>query len=275
MGQRRLLADALEAEQKPVLEKKRQIDAIEARLSELLSEQAKDRAEVPTDPVQIAELERHIALLETRRDAERAGLHAAQKRFDLTKGSLVENPKELLDDQLTLARFREKLEVAEDQLKDARDRLAKLKGTTAKGLTECIELTVSGQGGEYEFVIREVPVDPKGITKRGTGPVTTRDPAMLAKLLMRAKNDPNGPQQVVLVAQPQTTITTGPRAALRACEVAGYKTVKFTGYVFGGGEATPLKPDQTGNVPGYKRYNAAEVKPADLVKEIEDGMRRF
>ncbi|QJW94264.1 hypothetical protein FTUN_1784 [Frigoriglobus tundricola] len=223
---------------------------------------------------QIANLEEDVRKLEQKYTSAHDGFRAAQKRYELTKNVLGANPKEVLDDQIIVARFRDELEAAETQLKGARDRLAKLKGIAVQAPAECIELTVGGQAGEFEFVIREVPVD-QTVTKRGTGPVTTRDPVMLAKLLARAKSDPNGPQQVVIIAQPQTSFTTGPGAALKACGAAGYKTVTFTGYVFGGGEAVQLKLDQKGEVPGYKRYDAAEVKPADLLKEIQDGMRRF
>lgn len=140
-----------------------------------------------------------------------------------------------------------------------------------------IELTISGKAGEFEFVLREVPVH--DINKGGSvpvyGPVTTRDPQMLAKLLARAKSDPTAPKDVRVIAQPQTVLGGGPSAALKAADAAGFKTVKFTGYVFQGGFATPLKPDQTGDAPGYKRYNATERKAEDLIKEITEGMRRL
>ncbi len=66
----------------------------------------------------------------------------------------------------------------------------------------------------------------------------------------------------------------GPAAALKACDAAGYKTVTFTGYVVAGGFTAELTPDQTGDQPGYNWYDKKK-KTAELVKEIEEGMRRF
>jgi hypothetical protein len=57
----------------------------------------------------------------------------------------------------------------------------------------------------------------------------------------------------------------GVSTALKACEAAGYKTVKFTGPVLQGG----------GDQSEYKHYKAAEKNPAKLLKEIEDSLRRW
>ncbi len=46
-------------------------------------------------------------------------------------------------------------------------------------------------------------------------------------------------------------------------------------YVVAGGFTPELKPDAKGNVPGYIWYDAKERKPAELAKEIEEGLRRF
>ena len=62
---------------------------------------------------------------------------------------------------------------------------------------------------------------------------------------------------------------------LKAAQAAGYKTAKFTGYVFQGGFAIPLKADQKGDVKGYKHYDGVERSIPELIKEIEEGMSRL
>lgn len=140
-----------------------------------------------------------------------------------------------------------------------------------------LEVTVRGTAGKFEFVVYEVlPHDP---AKRGEiprlGPVVTSDRDALALLLRRARADLNAPLEVRVIAEPQVTLGVGPRWALEACSKAGHPTVKFTGYVFGGGFAQELKPDEKGDVRGYTRYEAKPVKPAHLANEIGEGMRRF
>ena len=231
----------------------------------------------PAPATEIAALEKEIAALEAEQKASALGVEAATKRVDLLKRQSEPRDPDIQEVELVLRRFQDNLASATAKLKVKRERLAKLKGTAMKTDTGYIELTIGGKAGEFEFVIREVPPnDPKEFgLQRVYGPVTTRDPEMLKRLLTRAKADPTGPQEVRVTADPQTTSGSGPVAALKACAAAGYKTVKYTGYVFGGGFATPLKDDQTGEVRGYKRYDAVEVKPAELVKEIEEGMKRF
>jgi len=276
MDERRKLMDALESEQKPVLEKKRKVNVINARLSELLPEQAKYQEEVPADPAQIAksiaDLEEEVRRLEQNHLSAQASVQAAAHRFELTKKTGA-GGKELLDDQITLARFRDELETATTRLEDARDRLAKLKRAAVKAETY-LELTVDRKGNAYGFVLWEVPVK-GGPARPALGPVTTGDVTMLGVLLARAKHDPNGPQEVHLIAEPQTVMSLYPQAALEACDTAGYKTVKFTGYIFGGRPAAELKPDQKGDVAGYKRYDMAEVQPKELAKEIEKNMPHY
>ena len=67
----------------------------------------------------------------------------------------------------------------------------------------------------------------------------------------------------------------GQQAALKACDAAGYKTVKFTGYIMAGGFARNLKPDDRGEVPGYRYYDNAETTAERLDKEIELGRRTW
>ena len=168
-----------------------------------------------------------------------------------------------------------------DHQRKAQAMLAEKKAEAAKkaiaGGGGYLELTVVSKAGAFEFTITEVPAGDgkaRGLQAK-FGPVTTRDPAALALLLARAKKDSAGPQEVRVIVQPQTVLGAGPVAALEACDKAGYKTVKYTGYVFGGGFATELKPDQKGDVRGYKRYDGTEVRPKELAEEITEGLRRL
>lgn len=159
------------------------------------------------------------------------------------------------------------------KIERVRDELAKLR-VNSNGY---IEITVRGTAGKFEYEISEVPAhDPN---ERGTvpkyGPLKTSDTTTLANLFRRAKADVTAPLDVRVIVEPQVTMGIGPQAALEACAKAGYDTVKYTGYVFGGGLALELKPNETGHVKGYTRYDAKPVKPAVLAKEIDEGMRRF
>ncbi len=240
---------------------------------------ATPKAAAPDPATEIAALEKEIAALEAEQKASALGVEAATKRVDLLKRQSEPRDPDIQEVELVLRRFQDNLASATAKLKVKRERLAKLKGTAMKTDTGYIDLTISGKAGASEFVLYEHPyADPYRRDKRLPpvyGPVTTRDPEMLKRLLTRAKADPTGPQEVRVTAEPQTALGVGPSVALKACDAAGYKTVTFTGYVFGGGFAVELKPDQTGDVRGYKRYDAVEVKPAELVKEIEEGMVRL
>jgi RNA polymerase sigma factor (sigma-70 family) len=154
-----------------------------------------------------------------------------------------------------------------------RDQLAKLRQNS----NGYIEITVRGTAGKFEFVVFEVlPHNParSGEIPR-LGPVVTSDRDALAKLLKRARADATAPLDLRVIVEPQVTMGVGPQWVLGACASAGHETVTFTGYVFGGGFAQQLQPTEKGDVKGYTRYDAKPVKPAVLVKEIEEGMRRF
>jgi hypothetical protein len=135
-----------------------------------------------------------------------------------------------------------------------------------------IEVVIRGSAAQYEFVFREF--DASG-TEVGTAVFHRSGAALLAKVLARTKADPSAPTELRVLASPPTALGGGPHAALNACDAAGYKTVKFTGYVVGGGFTQELKIDDTGEKPGYKRYDGTERKVTELMKEIEDGMRTF
>ena len=242
---------------------------------------ATPKAAAPAPATEIAALEKEIAALEAERQAAEIGAKAVAEKLELTKQAAASGKGtagEVLDATLTLGRFKENVEQAKARLKLKQEWLAKLKKEAAVNAKGYLELTVSGTTDALVFVIREVPAsDPKvrEYGKRPLGPIRTGDPAALVVLLTRAKKDPNGPQEVRVIVQPQTTLGSGPAAAMEACDAAGYKTATFTGYVFGGGFAVELKFEQQGDVRGYKRYDAVEVKPAELRKEIEEGQRRL
>ncbi|VTR91218.1 sigma-70 family rna polymerase sigma factor : RNA polymerase sigma factor, sigma-70 family OS=Singulisphaera acidiphila (strain ATCC BAA-1392 / DSM 18658 / VKM B-2454 / MOB10) GN=Sinac_0869 PE=4 SV=1: Sigma70_r2: Sigma70_r4_2 [Gemmata massiliana] len=218
---------------------------------------------------------------EINQDKALAEIQAQLERLVAEKQRLVAQSKatekQIADAEAALREYQRKtqLMLAEKMLAEKRVAEASRKIVTGGG--GYIELTIAGKAGAFEFTITEVPAgDSKARRLQAKfGPVSTRDPAALAVLLARAKKDSGGPQEVRVIAQPQTVLGAGPVAALEACDKAGYKTVKFTGYVFGGGFATELKSDQKGEVRGYKRYDGTEVRPKELAEEIQEGLRRL
>jgi RNA polymerase sigma factor (sigma-70 family) len=143
--------------------------------------------------------------------------------------------------------------------------------------TGYIELTITGTAGKFSFTLYEVLTDDG--KQRGTvrkfGPVTTTDADMLTKLLTRARADATAPKVLRVIAEPPTALGVGPHSALKACAAAGYDAVTFTGYVPLGGYLAELPPNPKGNVPGYFFYDSKEVKPAEVAKDIEEGLRRL
>ena len=78
-----------------------------------------------------------------------------------------------------------------------------------------------------------------------------------------------------VVAAPPTAQGISQQAALKACDAAGYKTVKFTGYIMAGGFTRNLNQNEKGEVPGYRHYDNAERTAESLDKEIELGRRTW
>ncbi len=213
------------------------------------------------------EINQDKALAEIQAQLERL---VAEKQRLVAQSKVTE--KQIADAEAALRDYQRKTQM---MLAEKRAAEASRKTVTSGG--GYIELTIAGKAGAFEFTITEVPAGDgkaRGLQAK-YGPVTTRDPAALAVLLARAKKDAGGPQEVRVIAQPQTVLGAGPVAALEACDKAGYKTVKFTGYVFGGGFATELKADQKGEVRGYKRLDGTEVRPKELAEEIQEGLRRL
>jgi hypothetical protein len=184
------------------------------------------------------------------------------------------DPKEAQKNLAALQQAKRDAEEVGKKLKTAKDTLATLKLEAAKQSRGYLDLTISGKTDEYVLELKETDASDKVV-----GTVTLRDTSadagMLTRLLLRTKADPNSPLQVRIVAQPQTALGYGPRAALKACKAAGYKTVKFTGYVYTGGFARELGPDWKGRAAGYTRYDAADRKPDELLKEIEEGLKKW
>jgi RNA polymerase sigma factor (sigma-70 family) len=135
-----------------------------------------------------------------------------------------------------------------------------------------LEVVIRGSAAKFEFALREFDANGKEV---GTAGFDQQNAQMLAKVLARTKADPAAPTEVRVLASPPTALGGGPHAALKACDTAGYKTVKFTGYVPAGGFTRQLNADEKGEVPGYKHCDGVERKVTELIKEIEDGMRTF
>ncbi|MBA4064181.1 MAG: hypothetical protein C0501_10795 [Isosphaera sp.] len=113
-------------------------------------------------------------------------------------------------------------------------------------------LSFGGDAKAFEITLSEAGADGKVI---GTANVSGE--AMLAKLLARTRADPTAPTQLRVVP---TFPSMDTLPVLRACDAAGYKTVRYTGVVGAGPEA--------------KWLDAVERPTADLVKEIEAGRRK-
>jgi hypothetical protein len=155
-----------------------------------------------------------------------------------------------------------------------RNRLVGKQPAAAAKSSGYLELYVRGTAGQEEFGLREIDAADKEVVSLVVKDATLNG-AMLAKVLARTKADSTAPTEVRLLVDPRASLGWGPLAILKACDAAGYKTVKFTGYVPAGGFTRQLKPDEKGEMPGYKRYDGIERKVRELMKEIEDGMRTF
>lgn len=234
---------------------------LKENLAALKAAKAKPAADPFAEPQPPAAAEIDEKLRELRRQLdqlqhERAKLDSLKKQTDEQAAKLDKQIRDILEAAKALQAKREELE--------------KHSSASGPGPGAYLELKIYAKGDRYEYSLSETDAGGKPF-----GTAILREQAMLQKLLARAKADPTAPKELRVTVDPPASLTGFPVAALTACDAAGYKTVKFTGYVFGGGYATPLKPDQKGEVGGYKRYQDAEKKPAELIKEIEEGMRRY
>jgi RNA polymerase sigma factor (sigma-70 family) len=234
-------------------------NALKAKLDQLKERIQKAAQKPPAGPVPdaIADINRQLARLQDDLAASR-----------LKRKKLIQQVADIEQEAKALDLYVVKVEEMTRQLQAKRNELAPEKAIKPGAH---LELTVlAPQVPQGEFALKEFDAAGKVV-----GTVVTREPQMLTKLLVRTRADATAPKELRVVVQPTAVMTGWTTSALQACEKAGFAKVKFTGYVFGGGFATPLKPDQKGEIGGYKHYEAAEMKPADLIKEIEDGMRRF
>jgi RNA polymerase sigma factor (sigma-70 family) len=203
---------------------------------------------------QLVALRRQWKMVEAEAEQIKATADAAAERF-----RLLDQHRKAIDDQVA-------------KLLEQRNEIVGKKPAAAAKSAGYLELIVRGTAPRFEFALREFDANGKEI---GTAVFDMNNAPMLARVLARTKADATAPTELRVLAAPPTALGGGPHAALKACDAAGYKTVKFTGYVVAGGFAPELKIDDTGEQPGYKSFNGAERKVTDLIKEIEDGMRSF
>jgi RNA polymerase sigma factor (sigma-70 family) len=212
---------------------------------------AKPRAAADEIEKKLRELQAQAALMQ----AEREKLDALRKEAD-AKAEEIE---------LKVQRLREEAQALRAKRAEL-DR--KVEAVRSGGY---LELKVYGKDAWFEYSLSETGADGKPV-----GTAIVREPAMLQKLLARARADPTAPKELRLVAEPNAKSGSYLLVSvLKACDAAGYRSIKFTGYIFAGGLMLELKPDQKGEAPGYKHYQAAEKNPSELIKEIELGMSRY
>jgi RNA polymerase sigma factor (sigma-70 family) len=273
-------AELLE-EQTRVVTLERRIATASATHDRMRAELAKQKAAMKTAEAKLGEATaKRVAELEKQIATARAAQKLYVQQLTIAEAHEKDVRQKHKEDRAEVRASADATELARRNLSDNTLALEELLGTIAtlqRRDTGYIEITVRGTAGKFEYEIYEVP--PHDPNERGEvpkhGPVKTSDRESLAKFLARAKADHTAPLNVRVVAEPQVVLGVGPRWALEACAKAGHDTVTFTGYVFGGGLAQQLKPDEKGDVAGYTRYDAKPVKPAALAKEIEEGMRRF
>jgi len=237
-----------------------------ARLNLLLASKAQAAKPVPRPDEPKSDLEiidRRLAQLRERWETSEA---EAQK---------LKNDAELAARRYELlAAERKAIDDAVQELVKRRAALMKNQPAAAAKTGGYLELRISGTAAMYQFSLQEFDAAGKEI---GTVAFTDsmKHPAMLAKVLARTRTDSTAPTEVRVLASPPTALGGGPVAALKACDAAGYKTIKFTGYVVAGGFAQELKIGDRGVRPGYAWYDGVERKITELLKEIEDGLRTF
>jgi len=200
------------------------------------------------------------------------------KQFTDLKAMLAEiqsQREKLARDLGTTEKELKRLELQSQRIMEQAESIAKKRADLARPGAEAtkaaafVELTVAGQGGKLEFSLRETDASGKVL-----GTVRVAEGAMLLKLLTRTKADATAPKELRVIAEPSATMGVGLTTALKACDAAGYSKVKFTGYIPAGGYMPPLDPKQKGEAPGYKHYEGKESSPAQLMREMEEGMSR-
>ncbi len=239
--------DAVTATEKKIRDTRERIQALEAKQVAAAQKQPAD----PTAPAediarQLLEIQQQLAKI---RD-EHTALEAAKARSD-------REIKKLADLAATLEEMAAALKKKQAAFLNPTD------GAAKSGAY--LELTVHGKQAFFQYSIKETDANGKEI-----GRTITQEPAMLMKLLARAKADATAPKELRVVVDPTVALTGHPSVAFKVCDAAGFKTIKFTGYIPQGNFLGELKPDQKGEVKGYKRYDNTEVSPASLLKQIEE-----
>ncbi|MDY3563281.1 sigma-70 family RNA polymerase sigma factor [Gemmata sp. JC673] len=186
--------------------------------------------------------------------APAAEIDAPRSKADDLRAQLarLEAEKALVLKQAELAKLQ--LDTTEEQLRRLKEAIAQADRAANRKRDggSYLELTVGGT--DNTFVIREVRTEVKGQATAPLGPITTSDPAALALLLARAKNDPSGPKSVEIKVTDKAN-RESERAAREACK--GFENIRVTGPT---GAQVPTKPpvpdDQRKPVPRQP------VKPA-------------
>jgi RNA polymerase sigma factor (sigma-70 family) len=268
-----------------------------------LAEQAERLKLLGKDPKAITEVREKLAgvkeaMAEAKKDLEALRQELAEQKLparpELKKPETVRPPAPEIDKQLTdlktlladiqtqreklqaeaatRAREMTRLQLQVTRLEDTIAELAKKRAELARPGAESakpvafVELTVTGQAGKFEFTLKETDASGKVL-----GTVRVAEVPMLVKLLTRLKADASAPKELRVVVEPSRDAVT----ALNACDAAGYKSVKFTGYIPAGGFMGQLNPNQKGGALGYKHYEGKEVSPSQLLKDIAEATTRY
>lgn len=285
------VADALGSGAKVLLEKVDRMKALGATAEEIAYaraafEEARKAAgeaskEVENVAQRIAELKAKIAAAQkppalAEVDQRIAALKAELVQLVVQRGETERDAKRIAEQLFSLrgqeARTRSELEI----LVAKRAELAKMAADrpAAGAYVELtvggpVDFTTEGPAVRVEFTLKETDAAGKEI-----GTVLIREPEMLRKLLARLKKDATAPKELRVVVQPQTANGVGPLVAFKACDAAGFTSVKFTGHIVTGLLPFPIKPDHKGAAAGFKWYDGSERSPASLIKEYEDGSRK-
>jgi hypothetical protein len=169
-----------------------------------------------------------------------------------------------------LAGERKAIDDAVQELVKRRAALVKNQPAAFGNAAGYLEVIIRGTAAKFEFALREFDAGGKEI---GTAVFDEKNASMLARMLVRTRADVTAPTEVRVLASPPTALGGATLAALKALDSAGYRTVKYTGYVVAGGFTPELKIGDTGVRPGYTWYDGVTRKVTELMKEIEDGMR--
>jgi hypothetical protein len=97
--------------------------------------------------------------------------------------------------------------------------------------------------------------------------------AAAREYLTRVKKDPNAPRDLRVVFTNDAQLGGSSAEALKCCLDAGFKTIRFTGYIPFGGFIPLLKPGPDGEAEGYKRYKGEIVDTKKLLTDYAQALR--